>query len=89
MNISLPSRHERRRLQTRKRLIQATHNLLVEEGYDAISIQDITDSADLGRGTFYIHFKDKEDAIWTLFQEMIQEFEREMHGKLDRNMPQV
>ena len=89
MNIPLPSRHERRRVQTRNRLIQATRDLLVEKGFDAISIRDITDSADLGRGTFYIHFKDKEDAIWMVFQEMIQEFEREMHEKLDRNMPQV
>jgi AcrR family transcriptional regulator len=83
------SRHTRRRLQTRQRLIQTTLQLVLEKGYNAISIQDITDQADLGRGTFYIHFKDKEEVVWTAFQEMFQELEQEAHKQLDRRMPQV
>jgi len=90
MNKSLtPSRHERRRMQTRKLLIQSTLQLVLEKGYDAISIQDITDRADLGRGTFYIHFKDKEEVIWTAFRDLFQELEQEAHEKLDRRLPQV
>ncbi len=84
-----PSRHERRRLQTRKLLIETTMQLVLEKGYDAISIQEITDRADLGRGTFYIHFKDKEEVVWTAFRELFQELEREAHQQLDRNTPQV
>lgn len=90
MNITpLKSRHERRRLQTRQLLIETTLQLVLEEGYDAITIQDITDQADLGRGTFYIHFKDKEDVVWTAFQELIQTLEAEAHKQLDRTKPQV
>jgi AcrR family transcriptional regulator len=89
MNISQPSRHERRRLQTRKRLIEAAMQLVLEKGYDAISIQDITDRADLGRGTFYIHFKDKEEIVWIAFRELFQTLEQEAHKQLDRNMPGV
>jgi len=89
MNTSLPSRHERRRLQTRKLLIQTTLQLVLEKGYDAISIQEITDQADLGRGTFYIHFKDKEEVVWTAIQNLFQELEQEAHKKLDRRLPQV
>ncbi len=84
-----PSRHERRRLQTRQRLIQTTLQLVLEKGYDAISIQDITDRADLGRGTFYIHFKDKEDVVWAAFQDLFQALEQEAHQRLDRSIPQV
>ena len=87
--VSPPSRHERRRLQTRKRLIKSTLDLVLEKGFESISIQDITDRADLGRGTFYIHFKDKEDVVWTAFQDLFQELEREAHQQLDRCMPQV
>jgi AcrR family transcriptional regulator len=83
------NRHERRRLQTRNLLIQAALQLVLEKGYDAISIQDITDRADLGRGTFYIHFKSKEDVFWTAFREIIQELELAAHKELDRRMPQV
>jgi AcrR family transcriptional regulator len=83
------SRHTRRRLQTRQRLIQTTLQLVLERGYNAISIQDITDQADLGRGTFYIHFRDKQEVVWTAFQEMFQAMEQEAHKQLDRRMPQV
>lgn len=83
------TRHQRRRLQTRNLLIQSTLELVLEKGYESISIQDITDRADLGRGTFYLHFKDKEEVIWTAFREFFQELEHEAHRHLDRNLPQV
>jgi len=88
-NTLTPSRHERRRLQTRKLLIQTALQLVLEKGYEAITIQDITDRADLGRGTFYIHFKDKEEVVWTAFQDLFHELEQEAHSKLDRRLPQV
>lgn len=83
------NRHERRRLQTRSLLIQTTLQLILEKGYDAITIQDITDRADLGRGTFYIHFKDKENLVWEAFQDIFQKLERDAHQQLDRKLPQV
>lgn len=89
MNAPPLSRHERRRLQTRQLLMQATLQLALEKGYAGVSIQDITDRADLGRGTFYIHFKDKDEVVWTAFQEMFQGLEREAHAQLDRRLPQV
>ncbi len=58
------SRHARRRAQTRNLLVQSALALVLERGYEATTIQDITERADLGRGTFYIHFKDKEEAVW-------------------------
>jgi AcrR family transcriptional regulator len=83
------SRHERRRLQTRALLIQTTLQLVLEKGYEAITIQDITDRADLGRGTFYIHFKDKEEVVWTAFKDLFKDLEQEAHQRLDRRTPQV
>jgi len=83
------TRHERRRLQTRNLLIQTALQLILEEGYDTITIQDITDRADLGRGTFYLHFKDKEDLVWTAFRGLFLKLEQEAHQQLDRRMPQV
>jgi AcrR family transcriptional regulator len=89
MDAPRVSRHERRRLQTRALLTKTTLQLVLEKGYDAISIQDITDRADLGRGTFYLHFKDKEEVVWTAFRDLFQDLEQEAHQKLDRGMPQV
>jgi AcrR family transcriptional regulator len=89
MDTSPLSRHDRRRQQTRKLLIQTTLQLVLEKGYDAVSIQNITDQADLGRGTFYIHFKDKEEVIWAMVHDLFQEMEQSAHQQLDRTIPQV
>lgn len=63
------NRHDRRRRKTRKQLIDAAVALVLEQGYEAVTIQDITDRADLGRGTFYLHFKDKEEAVWSAMED--------------------
>jgi AcrR family transcriptional regulator len=82
------SRHERRSQQTQKLLIKTTLGLILEKGYDVVTIQDITDRADLGRGTFYIHFKGKEDVVWAAVQEILNELIQELHKRFDRRIPQ-
>lgn len=51
----------RRAQRTREQLQQALTELLTERGYDAIRVQDITERANVGRTTFYAHFRSKED----------------------------
>ncbi|MBI9046800.1 MAG: TetR/AcrR family transcriptional regulator [Anaerolineaceae bacterium] len=81
------SRHQRRRLRTREQIKQAGVKLLLEVGYDAISIQHITDEADLGRGTFYLHFKDKEDLVWSIIKDGIDVTDQEAQQHLDQAPP--
>ena len=87
MDEKTMNRHERRRQRTRSQLKQATIDLLLEKGYDAITIQDITDRADLGRGTFYIHFKDKADIVWAIVQEGLDETDREARQQFETSDP--
>lgn len=63
------SRYQRRKQRTRQALKQVAMHLLIEKGYEAITIQAITDELDLARATFYVHFKDKDDIIWSLLQD--------------------
>lgn len=63
------NRFERRKQRTSAALKQATLDLVLEKGYDEVTIQDIVDRADLGRGTFYIHFRDKQDILWDIIQD--------------------
>ncbi|MEL7234712.1 MAG: TetR/AcrR family transcriptional regulator, partial [Chloroflexota bacterium] len=60
--------------------------LLIEKGYDALTIQDITERADLARGTFYIHFKDKEEAIWSILRDSFSELDNVLYAG-DSNDP--
>jgi AcrR family transcriptional regulator len=87
MDAPQPSRHERRRRQTRKQLIEAAVQLVLEKGYAAVTIQDITDRADLGRGTFYIHFKDKEEAVWSAIEDGLRATEEDAHRQFPGGMP--
>lgn len=63
------TRHTRRRDRTRSQLQDAMLEMLIEHGYDAIVVQQITDRADVGRGTFYFHFDDKEDVLWSIVED--------------------
>lgn len=67
-------RMDRRVQRTRKLLQEALMNLIMEDGYDAISIQDITEKANLGRATFYLHFKDKDELLLDVMEQFIDEF---------------
>lgn len=51
---------DRRVQRTRQLLRSALVQLIEEKGYDAITIQDITERANLGRTTFYLHYESKE-----------------------------
>jgi AcrR family transcriptional regulator len=44
---------------TRSLILQAFGELLAEKGFEAISVQDVTDKAEINRATFYKHFVDK------------------------------
>src|SRR5215831_9099556 len=55
---------EDRRVRRSRRLLQeALLQLVLEKGYDKVTVQDILDRADVGRATFYAHFRDKDDLL--------------------------
>lgn len=64
---------DRRIQRTRQSLRTALLELIKEKGYDAISIEEITERANVGRATFYLHYKDKEDLLLEEFSEMANE----------------
>jgi AcrR family transcriptional regulator len=73
MTPLLKNKTDRRIQRTCKALRTALLELIKEKGYDAISIEDITERANVGRATFYLHYKDKEDLLLEEFSEMANE----------------
>jgi AcrR family transcriptional regulator len=60
----MTAKAEDRRVQrTRALLLNALLDLIVERGYEEISVQDIVDQANVGRSTFYKHFLDKRELL--------------------------
>lgn len=54
---------DRRVLRTRTALYEALLRLIREKDYDAISVENILDAANVGRSTFYAHFSSKDDLL--------------------------
>jgi AcrR family transcriptional regulator len=65
---------DRRTAKTIAALRTALIELIIEKHYDSITVQDIIDRANVGRSTFYSHFRDKEDLLvgdWKRFFQLI------------------
>jgi AcrR family transcriptional regulator len=58
---------------TRQLLRQALMDLIPKKGYNAITVQDITDRATLNRATFYLHYRDKDDLLYKGMLEVLDE----------------
>jgi AcrR family transcriptional regulator len=63
-------RPDRRVNKTRKALKDALTDLILEKGYESITVQDVIDRADVGRSTFYAHFIDKDDLLMAIFADL-------------------
>lgn len=56
-------------------------SLIEETGYDRITVQDILDRADVGRSTFYAHYRDKDDLLESGFQDIRSVLEGQMSAE--------
>jgi AcrR family transcriptional regulator len=65
-------RAQRRAGKTRTKLLDAALVVFTEVGVDAASIEKITEKADIGKGTFYRHFADKQQLLQALIEESIE-----------------
>jgi AcrR family transcriptional regulator len=66
------SRLDRRKARTRQALIDAAVRLIAEGRGDRASIQEITEAADIGFGSFYNHFDSKEQLFRTASEEVME-----------------
>lgn len=69
---------DRRVRRTRRILHEALITLILSKGYERITVQDILDRADVGRSTFYAHYRDKDDLLLSSFTAMREDLRREL-----------
>jgi len=80
---------DRRVRKTRALLLRAAQELVVEKGYDAMTVQEILDRADVGRSTFYAHFRDKDDLLLSGFEIIHAEVDETMAAAGRTGVPSV
>ena len=74
-----PEKEDRRVRRTKERLRQALTQLLLEKDIHDITVRELTDLADVNRGTFYTHYKD----IYDLLEQTENALFSELEGLLD------
>jgi AcrR family transcriptional regulator len=63
------AKEDRRVVRTRQLLRDALVSLILERGYEEVTVQDVLDRANLGRSTFYAHYRNKDDLLFSGFEE--------------------
>jgi AcrR family transcriptional regulator len=74
------TRQDRRRARTRAELLAAAKRLLASKGFHGTKIADIAAAADVGTGTFYLHFPTKD----ALFSDLVRETALRAREEIDR-----
>lgn len=82
MQPSTPAKLSLRIERTQQALLAALLELIVEQGYDRTTVEDILRRADVGRTAFYTHFENKQDLLLNRFS-TIPWLERGVDGGFD------
>ena len=75
------SRTQRRVARTKAAIEDAFVALVLEHGYDRVTVEDITDRADLARATFYAHYPNKEAVQFSVFNRLTQDLVQRLAGQ--------
>jgi AcrR family transcriptional regulator len=70
-----PNRRERHRSEMRERIFRAALQLFAERGFLATTVEDITEAADVGKGTFFNYYPTKEHVLGQYGEERVQQIQ--------------
>lgn len=77
-----PGRVARRRARVRADLLSAARQVFITRGYQEATISEITQIADVAMGTFYLHFRDKEELLVALAEEGLATIREQIHATI-------
>ena len=62
----MPRQPQKRRLETRAKLLEVTAELVATEGYSGLKVEDVVNRAGVAKGTLFSHFRDKDGLLAVL-----------------------
>lgn len=71
-------RHTQRKAATHQKILDAAQDLIAQRGYVQVDVSDITEYANVSRGTFYQHFANKEACVRELVQQGCEDLVHEI-----------
>lgn len=79
--VPVSTGEDRRIRKTKAALYRALVGQVLEKGYEAVTVQDLLEAADVGRSTFYTHFSGKEDLLRLGFAQLRDELAAVVEGQ--------
>ena len=70
--MTTEDRRQREREQRRQQILRSARDIILEQGYDQTSMQEIADHAELSKGTLYLYF-DNKDALFLAINKFVLE----------------
>jgi AcrR family transcriptional regulator len=83
----LPNRRQRRSAEIRERLFRAALKLFREKGFAETTVEDITEAADVGKGTFFNHFPSKDHLLISFSDMQLGKLQDAISGMRESNEP--
>ena len=81
--MGVRDRRARQKQLLRQQILDAARELLVREGYDQLSMRRVADRIDYSPTAIYLHFKDKQELVFSLCEESFARLVRELETLAD------
>ena len=82
-----PSRRERRSAEIRERLFRSSLLLFAQKGFAETTVEDITEAADVGKGTFFNYFPSKDHILLAFSDMQLAKLEESINGLAASQQP--
>src|SRR5437899_6683659 len=84
---SLPDRRQRRSSEIRERLFRAALDVFAQKGFAETTVEDITEAADVGKGTFFNYFPSKDHILLAFSDMQLAKLEQSINGLVASQQP--
>ena len=83
--MGITERKEREKTEMRQRIIDASIEMFLQEGYEKTSIRNIAEKIEYSPATIYLYYKDKDELLYDVqgqaFEKLYQAFEKNANSK--------
>src|SRR5215468_10860449 len=84
--MGVRDRRARQKTLLRQQILDAAREILIRDGYDSLSMRRVAERIDYSPTAIYLHFKDKQELVFSLCEETFAKLVRELEG-LAREFP--
>jgi AcrR family transcriptional regulator len=86
-NVGIIERKEREKAEMRRRIVDVAVKMIVEEGYEKVSIRNIADKIEYSPATIYLYYKDKDQLLYDVQSDAFATLASEFQTKINADDP--